>query len=326
MRILVVGGAGYIGSHVVKALSKAGHTPVVFDDLSTGHASNLAEGIPLVRGSILVEADYPKLESFLPFDGVVHLAALKAAGESMVVPWRYTHHNLTGTYMLLEHVLKWKIPSLVFSSSAAVYGEPHYLPIDEKHPVSPVNYYGYTKRAIEEVLGWYHRLTGLRYGALRYFNAAGYDAEGFPSGLEQNPQNLIPVVMEVAAKKRESVMIFGSDYATRDGTGVRDYIHVSDLARAHVAALEKLHGGEKTILLNLGSEVGASVLEVIHATEAASGQKVPYKLTSRREGDGAELVASSKLAEKVLGWKATESSLDQIIVSTWKCYKKNFGL
>lgn len=323
MKVLVVGGAGYIGSHVCKALQNQGFETVVFDNLSSGLKSNLKADVPLVVGDILNKADFQKLEAHLPFDGAIHLAALKAAGESMVKPEIYTQHNLTGTYQLLEKLLEWKVGGLVFSSSAAVYGSPEYIPLDEKHPLNPENYYGYTKKAIEDVLNWYFKLKGFPFAALRYFNAAGYDAEGFPNGLERNPQNLIPIIMEVAVGTREKMKVFGNDYATPDGTGVRDYIHVSDLAIAHVKALEYILKHKTSLTLNLGSETGTSVLEVIQATDRVTGKKIAHDIVERRPGDPAKLVASSKLAEKVLNWKATQSDITNLIETSYKAYLSN---
>jgi UDP-glucose 4-epimerase len=257
------------------------------------------------------------------FDGVVHLAALKAAGESMTEPEKYSRTNITGSLNLLEAVLEAKIPTVVFSSSAAVYGAPEYLPLDEAHPTRPENYYGYTKLAIEGFLNWYGRLKGLRHVSLRYFNAAGYDPEGELTGLEQNPANLLPVVMETAMGWRASMQVFGDDYDTADGSCVRDYIHVTDLAVAHVTALEHLHRGGKNLTVNLGTGAGVTVLEMIRRAREITGREIPYSVAPRRAGDPATVLASSGEAEKILGWRAQHSDLDSLLRTTWAAYQKN---
>lgn len=325
MKVWVVGGAGYIGSHVCKALLQAGHVPVVFDDFSTGSRENILPGIEFFEGDILDPAALRTAAAEHRFDGVVHLAALKAAGESMVAPEKYSRHNITGSLNLLEAVLEAGIPSFVFSSSAAVYGAPEYLPLDEKHPTRPENYYGYTKLAIEGFLDWYGRLKGLRHVSLRYFNAAGYDPDGEVSGLEKSPVNLLPVVMEVAAGLREKLQLFGNDYDTRDGSCVRDYIHVTDLAIAHVTALDHLHRGGGNLALNLGTGEGVTVLELIEKAREITGQPIPYTVTGRRPGDPAVVLASAGRATEVLGWRARHSDLETLLRTTWQAYQKAGG-
>jgi UDP-glucose 4-epimerase len=256
------------------------------------------------------------------FDGFVHLAAFKAAGESMIAPEKYSVNNITGTLNLLNAAAAAGVRFCVFSSSAAVYGEPEYLPIDEAHPKKPENYYGFTKLEIERFLEWYDRLKNLRYAALRYFNAAGYDVAGRIKGLERNPVNLLPVVMEVAAGMRDELLMFGNDYTTPDGTGVRDYVHVSDLAQAHVQAFDYLVKNNRSITVNLGSENGISVKEVLDKARAITGRPIPVKTVARRPGDPAKLVASSKLAGELLGWKARYSDAETLIASTWKVYRE----
>lgn len=319
MRILVIGGAGYIGSHVVREFLDAGHSVTVFDNLSSGRTENLFPEAAFVRGDIL---DYPGLLAVLRggFDALVHLAAFKAAGESMLKPEKYALNNLNGTVNILNAALEAGVMKVVFSSSAATYGEPRYLPIDERHPTEPENFYGYTKLEIERVLGWYDRLRGLRFAALRYFNAAGYDPAGRISGLERNPANLIPVIMEVAAGMRKDLEVFGQDYPTKDGTGVRDYVHVSDLARGHVQALDYLVREERSLVVNLGSEEGLSVLEILEAARRITGRPVPARMSPRRPGDPAKLVASSSLAKELLGWEAKASGLEDLVATTWKAY------
>ncbi len=321
MKILVVGGAGYIGSHVVREFLDSGHSVTVFDNLSSGTRDNLFPEAAFVQGDIL---DYPGLLAAMRggYDGLVHLAAFKAAGESMLKPEKYSLNNLNGTVNLLNAALEAGVMRVVFSSSAATYGEPKYLPIDEKHPTDPENYYGFTKLEIERILGWYDKLKGMRFAALRYFNAAGYDVAGRISGLERNPANLIPVVMEAACGMRPEVQIFGNDYATKDGTGVRDYVHVSDLARAHVAALGWIAGHDRSLTVNLGSEEGLSVLEIVEAARRVTGRPVPAKIVGRRPGDPAKLVASSALAKETLGWTARHSDVETLVRTTWEAYSR----
>jgi UDP-glucose 4-epimerase len=319
MKIAVIGGAGYIGSHVARELLDFGHEVFVYDNLSSGLRQNLFKEAVFVHGDIL---DVQKLNDFFcetKPQGIVHLAALKAAGESMIEPEKYSVHNITGSLNILNAASKYGVKYIVFSSSAAVYGSPKYLPMDEKHPTEPENYYGYTKLAIEQYLHWYGKLRGIKYAALRYFNAAGYDAKGRVSGLEQNPANLIPIIMEAAVGKRASVSVFGNDYETPDGTGVRDYIHVSDLARAHRMAFDKLQSNE-SFVVNLGVSSGVSVLEVIKATERISGKKVNYQIAGRRAGDAATVLANPAYAKEFLGWQAECSGLDNLLETTWKAY------
>ena len=322
MNVLVIGGAGYIGSHVVKELLKQGHSVTVFDNLSSGLRQNLFAKAQFIYGNILIPQDVDAVFA-KRFDAFIHLAAFKAAGESMVQPEKYSVNNITGTLNILNAAVLHDCKHMVFSSSAAVFGEPRYLPIDEAHPKNPENYYGYTKLSIEEFMAWYEKLRGLKFAALRYFNAAGYDVEGELFGLEQNPANLLPVVMEVACGMREKLKIFGSDYDTRDGTCIRDYVHVSDLAVAHVRALDYIAKNKKSITLNLGSETGTTVNEIVTAARRITGKQIPAEHVARRAGDPASLVASAKLAYEVLGWKAQYSDVETIVKSTWTSYEKN---
>jgi UDP-glucose 4-epimerase len=321
MKILIVGGAGYIGSHVAREFLDSGHEVSIFDDLSSGARENLFREERFIKGDIL---DYRSiLKAMRGQDAVVHLAAAKAAGESMVLPQRYSLQNLSGTVNIVNAAVEAGVGKLVFSSSAAVYGEPKYQPIDERHPTEPENYYGFTKLEIERILGWYDRLKGLRYAALRYFNAAGYDARGRISGLERNPANLIPVIMEAAAGMRPALKVYGKDYPTKDGTGVRDYVHVSDLARGHLAALDYIARNDRSLVVNLGSGEGLSVLDLVEEARRVTGRPVPVEFVGRRPGDPASLVASSALAGELLGWKARESGAGALIASTWEAYKRH---
>ena len=323
MKILVIGGAGYIGSHVARCLLDAGHEITVLDNLSTGCRENLFPEASFIEGDIL---DTQLLADTMEkgFDGMVHLAAFKAAGESMVRPGKYSVNNISGTINILNAAVETGIRFIVFSSSAAVYGEPRYLPIDEKHPVEPENYYGFTKLEIERFLSWYDKLKEIKYASLRYFNAAGYDKEGRITGLERKPANLLPVIMEVAAGKREKLQVFGDDYPTRDGTGVRDYIHVTDLAVAHLQSMEYIRKHNSSITVNLGSEQGLSVLEIVESAREITGREIPVEITERRPGDPAELVASSAEARRLLSWKAEFSDVETLVVTSWDRYKPQF--
>ncbi len=323
MKVLVIGGAGYIGSHVVKELMEKGHTVTVFDNLSSGLLQNLFPQNEFIAGNILHPDD---LENAFArgFDAFIHLAAFKAAGESMIVPEKYSINNINGTLNILNAAVAHNCKNMVFSSSAAVFGEPQYLPIDENHPKAPENYYGFTKLKIEEFMAWYEKLKGLRFASLRYFNAAGYDPTGVLYGLERNPANLLPVMMEVACGKREKVNIFGNDYKTRDGTCIRDYIHVTDLASAHVLALEYISKENKSLTLNLGTGNGITVTEMLEATRRITGVNIKAEYVGRRAGDPAQLTASSKLAKDILGWEPKYSDVDTLIKSTWDAYQKYY--
>ncbi len=323
--ILVIGGAGYIGSHVTREFLDQGYHVTVFDNLSLGLRRNLFPDAEFVHGDIMQAMQLREVMSE-GFDGCVHLAALKAAGESMTRPDAYAGTNLSGTINILNEMLAAGVPNMIFSSSAAIFGSPQKLPIDEDHPKSPENFYGYTKLEIEQLMEWYDRLKGLKYAAIRYFNAAGYDVDGRVQGLEVNPQNLLPIVMETATGMRKGMKIFGDDYPTRDGTCIRDYVHVSDLARAHVSAFEYLGKHKESLFVNLGSETGVSVFEMVQRAREITGMPVPAEVTERRAGDPAELVASSRKAKALLGWEASCSDLDTLIDSTWQVYRRNSGM
>ncbi len=321
MNVLVIGGAGYIGSHVVKELNKQGHKVTVFDNLSSGLRQNLFKQNGFIHGDILIKEQLDKAFA-QGFDAFIHLAAFKAAGESMVSPEKYSVNNITGTLNIINSAVEHGCKRMVFSSSAAVFGEPQYLPIDETHPKNPENYYGFTKLKIEEFMAWYEKLRGLKFAALRYFNAAGYDVDGEIYGLEQNPANLLPIIMEVACGMRPKMKIFGNDYDTRDGTCIRDYIHVTDLAAAHVKALEWIAKNDKSLTVNLGSEKGTTVTEMVEAARRITGKPIQADYAERRPGDPASLVASAKYAAEVLGWKAQHSDVDTLLETTYKAYQK----
>ena len=319
MRIFVIGGAGYIGSHVVRCLLDAGHTVGVYDNMSTGTEENLFPEAEFIRGDILDSASLAKAMK-KGWDAAVHLAALKAAGESMLYPEKYSQGNITGTINILNAMCGAGIKHLCFSSSAAVYGEPEKLPINETHPLNPENYYGFTKLEIERFLAWYDKLKGLRFASLRYFNAAGYDPAGRVRGKERDPANLLPIIMETAAGTRPFLKIFGDDYPTRDGSCIRDYVHVSDLAEAHLLALASIRQNDKSLTVNLGSETGISVKEMLEAARRITGKSIPAEIAPRRPGDPACLTASAAKAREFLGWKAKYSDVDTLIASTWNIY------
>jgi len=336
MKILVIGGAGYIGSHVVKKLCDLKHSVTVYDNLSSGFKINIDKRAKFVKGDIL---DYEKLQKTMKgFDAIMHFAALKSAGASMIDIENYSKINISGTINILNAMVKNNVKNIVFSSSAAVYGNPKYIPMDEQHPLNPENFYGFTKLEIERILEWYSKLKGINYVALRYFNAAGYGDTSVIRGLEQNPANLLPIIMEVVTRKRKSLDVYGDDYPTKDGTGVRDYIHALDLADAHAIALEyltkhkddskkkdnskKKNIKQKNLIVNLASGKGYSVLEIIKSTEKIIGKKVNYQIVPRRAGDPSTVIASPKLAKKIIGWSAKYSELDDIIKSMWKAYNR----
>ena len=319
-KILVIGGAGYISSHVVKALLHEGFGVTVYDNLSTGQTCNLFADAEFVEGNIL---DSAYLENTMSkgFDAVIHLAAKKAVGESMENPQLYSQNNISGSINIFNAMLNTGIKNIVFSSTSAVYGMPKYLPLDENHPLNPMSFYGYTKMAIEQVMNWYSKIKDFNYIALRYFNAVGYAADGSIRGKEKNPQNLLPLIMETITGQREILHVFGNDYDTPDGTCVRDYIHVEDLADAHVLAIKKLLSNGDSQIINLGTEKGTSVLEIIKSVERVSGKKVNYDFAPRRAGDPANVIATSAKAAEVLGWHAKYTDIDEIVKTVWNIEK-----
>ena len=318
MKILVTGGAGYIGSHVVLELCDEGYDVVVLDDLSLGNESSIDKRAEFIKGSTL---DKKILKKVIPeVDVIIHLAAFKSAGESIINPNVYTQNNIVGTLQLIDVMSSYNKKNIIFSSTAAVYGHPQYFPLDENHPTNPINYYGFTKLMIENTLSWYKDLKGFNVITLRYFNAAGYDNKKRILSLENNPQNLIPIVMECASGIRNEMEIFGDDYNTPDGTCLRDYIHVTDLAKAHIAAL-KIINDNQFLYINLGTGRTHSVYDVINTTQIITSRKINFSVVSRREGDPASLYTSSALAKKEWNWVADSSNLENIIKTTWNVYK-----
>ena len=318
MAVLVVGGAGYIGSHAAHVLQRKGHDVIIYDNLSTGHRE-LAEGFELIVGDI---ADSAKLVSVLKrCDSVMHFAAHAYVGESVKNPKKYFHNNVTAALVLLDSVMQSRVRKFIFSSTCAVYGNPVKVPITEDNPRQPVNPYGATKLAFENALEAYSRAYGLKYVAFRYFNAAGADESGRIGESHEPETHLIPLIFQAIKGKRAALEIFGDDYPTRDGTCIRDYIHVTDLAEAHVLGLEYLSRAD-SIAMNLGTGKGHSVHEVIAVVEKVTGRKVPTHIGPRRAGDPAELVADPSLAEKLLHWK-TKRSLEEIIAGAWAWAEKS---
>jgi UDP-glucose 4-epimerase len=323
MHVLVAGGAGFIGSVTVEELLDAGHHVTVFDDLSAGHRRAVDERADLVVGST---SDAAALDAVLSHDvdAVVNFSAFIAVGESMSEPGKYFANNVANTITLLNAMLRNDVRRFVFSSTAAVFGEPRYVPIDEAHPLDPVNPYGQSKLIVEQMLRWYDERAGLRSVALRYFNAAGASAS---YGEDHDPEtHLIPILLDVAEGKRPSLPLFGDDYPTPDGTCVRDYVHVQDLAQAHILALG--YAGERSGRFNLGIGSGRSNLEVAAAVERVTGRRVPIDVLPRRAGDPPELVAASALARSELGWQPRFEELDGVVASAWRwrqTHAKGYG-
>jgi len=322
MNILVTGGAGYVGGTVATVLMQAGHTVTVLDNLCHSKRHELPDGAAFVEADI---ADRPRVESLLRElkpDGVLHFAALIEAGESMQKPEIYFRNNTASTLALLEAMLATGTSKLVFSSTAAVYGEPKSTPIEETAALAPTNAYGESKLMVEQMLTWFHRIHGLRYASLRYFNVAG----ALPHrGEAHEPEtHIIPLILDVALGRREKIFIFGDDYDTPDGTCIRDYIHVLDLADAHILALSALDRSSRMIY-NLGNGSGFSVKQVIEAARRVTGHPIPVEIKPRRPGDPARLVASSAQAQAHLGWKPRHPDLDDILSSAWAWHQQRYA-
>ena len=317
MAILVTGGAGYIGSHCVAALLERGADVVVADNLSTGHRAALKGG-RLYVGDVGDRAFLKSLFEQESIEAVIHFAAFSLVGESMQVPERYFRNNVTAGLALIETMLEYKVPYLVFSSTAATFGEPEHIPIVETDPQIPTNPYGESKLIVEHMLRWCDQAHGLKYCALRYFNVAGAWHDG-SIGEDHHPEtHLIPVILQVAQGKRDKLSIFGSDYPTRDGTCVRDYIHVEDLIDAHFLALDYLKAGNPSAAFNLGNGQGFSNREILEAARKVTGHPIPAQDAPRPPGDPATLIASSQKAMDVLGWKPRYTSVEDVIASAWR--------
>lgn len=322
MAVLVTGGAGYIGSHTVAALLERGEEIVVLDNLQQGHKEALLGG-KLYVGDLRDGETLDKLFSENNIDAVIHFAANSLVGESMKEPGKYYHNNVYGTLCLLEKMNQHGVNKIVFSSTAATYGEPENVPIDEYDRTSPTSAYGETKLAMEKMMKWFDTAHGVKYISLRYFNAAGAHASGKIGEAHDPETHLIPIVLEAALGKRAHISVFGDDYATEDGTCIRDYIHVSDLADAHVLALDSLRKGSDSAIYNLGSSTGFSVKQVIDIAREVTGREIPVAFEQRRPGDPAVLIASSQRARQELGWNPQRSNLKEIIASAWNWHSNH---
>lgn len=323
MSILVCGGAGYIGSHAVAALLRKQESVIVIDNLQTGHKEAVLDGAKFYEGDIRDEKFLESVFEKETIDAVMHFAADSLVGESMENPIKYYENNVYGAMKLLKVMNKFEVKNIVFSSTAATYGEPNVMPIEEVTPTTPTNPYGETKLAVENMLLWVEKAYGIKHVIFRYFNVAGADISGL-LGEDHNPEtHLIPIILQVALGKREFINIFGDDYPTPDRTCIRDYVHVMDLVDAHILGLEKLRQTGQSEIYNLGNGNGFSVKEVIEAVRKVTAQPIPSKITKRREGDPAQLIASSQKAIDKLRWRPKYSSLESMIESAWEWYKKH---
>ena len=322
MKVLVTGGAGYIGSHCVKVLLDKGYEVIVVDNLETGYKDAVDSKAKLYIGDIADEALMDRVFSENQVIGVIHFAAFSLVGESMTNPYKYYENNVAKTNRLLESMVKHNVKNIVFSSTAATYGEPEKTPIVETDRQLPTNVYGQTKLAMEQMISWYGKIHGINHVALRYFNVAGAIQDG-SIGEAHNPEtHLIPIILQVANGKREKLNVFGDDYQTKDGSCIRDYIHVLDLCDAHVLALEYLLNGNSSGVFNLGSGEGFSVFEMVEAARKITGHPIPLEIASRRAGDPAILIASSKKARQVLKWNPTRENIEVMIQDAWT-WEKN---
>ena len=318
--ILVVGGAGYIGSHIVRELSENNYHVIVYDNLSEGHREAIA-GYDFIQGDINDSNALYKLFTEYKIDAVMHFSAFAYVGESVENPEKYYKNNVVATINLLSSMLRFNVKKIIFSSTCATYGNPFYLPIDEKHPQTPINPYGASKLMIERILSDYNKAYELEYTALRYFNAAGARPDASIGESHKNETHLIPLILKTLTKEKDSIRVFGTDYDTPDGTCIRDYIHVCDLAIAHRKALELLFSGGGCKCINLGTGIGISVKEIISVCEKVTGKKVPVKFSDRRQGDPPSLVASNEYAKNTLDFNF-QYNIDNIIKTAWE-WEKN---
>ena len=323
MVILVCGGAGYIGSHAVHALIEKGEEVVIVDNLQTGHRGALHPKAKFYEGDIRVAAMLDQIFTEKKIDAVMHFAANSLVGESMEQPLLYFNNNVYGMQVLLEAMVRHGVDKIVFSSTAAVYGEPKHVPIREDDETCPTNTYGETKLTMEKMMKWVSRANGVRYVSLRYFNAAGALPDGSIGEDHKTETHLIPLILQVPTGRRDHITVFGDDYPTPDGTCLRDYIHVVDLADAHVLALEYLRKGGASDIFNLGNGQGFSVKEMIAAAEKVTGRSIKVELGARRAGDPAQLIASSEKARTVLGWKPQFTDVEQVIGTAWKWHESH---
>ena len=323
MSVLVCGGAGYIGSHTVHQLIKNGEDVIIVDNLQTGHMDAVHKDAKFCKGDIRDKDFLRSVFKENDIEAVIHFAANSLVGVSMTDPLSYFDNNVYGTQVLLEVMVEFDVKKIVFSSTAAVYGEPKQIPILETDVTNPTNTYGETKLAMEKMMKWTDVAHGVHYVALRYFNACGAHVSG-EIGEAHNPEtHLIPLILQVPNGQRESISIFGDDYDTKDGTCVRDYIHVTDLAQAHILAVKYLMDGGKSDVFNLGNGVGFTVKEVIETARKVTGHPIPAVISPRRGGDPAKLIASSEKAKSILGWKPEHADLEEIIATAWKWHKNH---
>lgn len=323
MSVLVLGGAGYIGSHTALELIRCGEEVVIADNLITGYRNAVPEQARFYKGDIRDFNFLNELFQKEKIDAVIHFAAFSLVGESVKEPLKYYENNLYGTKVLLDSMVANSVNMIVFSSTAAVYGEPENIPILEEDNTFPTNPYGETKRAMERMFHWTGLAHGINYVSLRYFNACGADPSGTIGEAHDPESHLIPLILQVPNGKRKSISIFGTDYDTPNGTCIRDYIHVTDLAQAHILAVKYLQKGGKSDIFNLGNGVGYSVREVIEAARQVTGHSIPAIESERRAGDPARLVASSEKAKRILGWNPSHDSLAEIIASAWNWHKNH---
>ena len=323
MAILVCGGAGYIGSHAVHALVEKGEQVVIVDNLQTGHRGALNPAAKFYEGDIRDAAVLDKIFTENKIEAVIHFAANSLVGESMEKPLLYFNNNVYGMQVLLEAMVRYGVDKIVFSSTAATYGEPKRVPIHEDDETCPTNTYGETKLTMEKMMKWVSRANGVRYVSLRYFNAAGALPDGSIGEDHKTETHLIPLILQVPTGRRDHITVFGDDYPTPDGTCLRDYIHVVDLAGAHVLALEYLRKGGASDIFNLGNGQGFSVKEMIAAAEKATGRSIKVEIGARRAGDPAQLIASSEKARTVLGWKPQFTDVEQVIGTAWKWHESH---
>lgn len=323
MAILVLGGAGYIGSHTVYELIGAGKQVVTADNLETGYLQAVHPNAKFYQGDIRNRKFIDSVFECEKIEGVIHFAANSLVGESMSNPLKYYDNNLCGTKVLLESMVAHGIDKIVFSSTAATYGEPERVPIVETDRTEPTNCYGETKLSMEKMFKWTSLAHGLRFVSLRYFNASGAHISGEIGEAHHPETHLIPLVLQVPNGQREYISIFGDDYSTKDGTCIRDYIHVTDLAQAHILAMDYLLNGGENAVFNLGNGVGFTVKEVIETARKVTGHPIPAKITPRRAGDPAQLIASSEKARKILGWNPQHADLEEIIATAWKWHKNH---
>lgn len=320
MAVLVCGGAGYIGSHINKELNKEGYETVVFDNLVYGHRKAVKWGT-FEQGDLAHMDEIERVFQTYKIDAVFHFAAYAYVGESVTEPEKYYYNNVVNTLNLLHVMKKYGCDKFIFSSTCATYGEPERIPITEDMVQKPINPYGATKLMIERMLQDYHNAYGLKYAGLRYFNAAGADPDGELGESHEPETHLIPLVLDAAGGQRPDIKVFGTDYETRDGSCIRDYIHVKDLAAAHLLALHHLENGGESDFFNLGNEIGTSVLEVIDSVKKITGREFPVVMTSRRPGDPKILVGGSEKAKNILGWKPVYTDIDEIVKHAWRWHE-----